>query len=382
MNRRILLKLLLMAIILLVNGCQQEKEPISVTAISLSQTTLEMVEGESHTLSVSIQPANADNQSVSWISSQTAIASVQNGVVTAHKVGTAAIIATTVDGGKTATCTVTVESNYKPVSDVSLNYTSIEMTEGDQFTLTATFTPENATNKNIIWTTSNAEVATVSDGKVTAVKAGTATITVTTEDGNKTATCEVNVTEKIYSVEGISLDKTTIELTEGDEAILTATITPDNATNKNMTWTSSDESVVTVSEGKVTALKKGIATITVTTEDGKKTATCEVSVKEKPVPVENVYLDKAYIELIEGRTATLTATVSPDNATNKKLTWISSDTDIVSVDNGRVTAHKVGTATITVKTDDGGKTATCEVKVKSIVVDGGIEGTEDWWYVK
>ena len=175
-----------------------------------------MVEGESHTLSVSIQPANADNQSVSWISSQTAIASVQNGVVTAHKVGTAAIIATTVDGGKTATCTVTVESNYKPVSDVSLNYTSIEMTEGDQFTLTATFTPENATNKNIIWTTSNAEVATVSDGKVTAVKAGTATITVTTEDGNKTATCEVNVTEKIYSVEGISLDKTTIELTEGD----------------------------------------------------------------------------------------------------------------------------------------------------------------------
>ena len=178
------------------------------------------------------------------------------------------------------------EQDEISVAGVSLNLTSVELTEGDETTLTATVNPDNATNKNVTWKSSDSSVATVSGGKVTALKAGAATITVTTEDGGKTAVCEVKVNAKVVEPEvvpvtGVSLDKTSVELTEGDETTLTATVNPDNATNKNVTWKSSDSSVATVSGGKVTALKAGTATITVTTEDGGKTATCDVKVIKK-----------------------------------------------------------------------------------------------------
>ena len=290
------------------------------------------------------------------------------------------------------------ESDVIAVAGVSLGKTSLELTEGDEITLTVTINPANATNKNVTWNSSDSSVASVSDGRVTAVKAGSATITVTTEDGGKIATCEVKVNAKtvepeVVAVTGVTLDKTSVELTEGDETTLTATVNPDNATNKNVTWKSSDSSVATVVDGKVTAVKAGSATITVTTEDGGKTATCEVKVNAKTVEPEvvavtGVTLDKTSVELTEGDETTLTATVNPDNATNKTVTWKSSDSSVATVVDGKVTAVKEGTATITVTTEDGGKTATCQVKVvekdndddDNTVGGGGNEGVEfeDW----
>ena len=178
------------------------------------------------------------------------------------------------------------EPDVIEVTRVSLGKTSVELTEGDETTLIATVNPDNATNKNVTWRSSDSSVASVSDGKVTALKAGTATITVTTEDGGKTATCEVkvnpkNVEPEVIAVTSVSLDKTSVELTEGDETTLIATVNPDNATNKNVTWKSSDSSVASVSDGRVTALKTGTAMITVTTVDGGKTATCQVKVIKK-----------------------------------------------------------------------------------------------------
>ena len=167
------------------------------------------------------------------------------------------------------------------VSSITLNVTSIEMTEGDTQSLVATISPSNATNKTVTWSSSDKTVASVSAGKVTALKAGKATITVKTEDGGKTATCKVTVKAKVYPVTGVTLDKTSATLTEGDEFVLTATVNPSNATNKTVTWSSSDKMVATVSDGKVTALKAGKATITVTTEDSGKTASCEVIVRIK-----------------------------------------------------------------------------------------------------
>ena len=184
-----------------------------------------------------------------------------------------------------ASCEKPLQDTIK-VEGVSLNVTSVELTEGDQTTLTATVNPANATNKNVTWTSSDSNVATVANGKVTAIKAGTATITVKTEDGNKTATCTVTVKAKTYPVESVTLDKTSVELTEGEETTLTATINPSNATNKNVTWTSSDSNVATVANGKVTAVKAGTATITVKTEDGNKTATCTVTVTGSDVDTE------------------------------------------------------------------------------------------------
>ena len=256
-----------------------------------------------------------------------------------------------------------------PVTGVTVSPTSLEMTEGEESILTATVAPANATNKNVTWTSNDSDVATVdADGKVSAVAAGTATITVTTEDGGETATCAVTVKEKVFSVESVSLDEKTLELFVGDAPVaLTATIAPSNATNKNVTWASSDESVATVDKnGKVSAVAAGTATITVTTEDGSKTDECVVTVK---IHVESVTLDKETLTMSVGdNPVALEATVSPDNATNKSVTWESNNTAVATVDaNGKVSAVAAGSATITVTTVDGGETATCAVTVKNVV---------------
>jgi LPXTG-motif cell wall-anchored protein len=172
-----------------------------------------------------------------------------------------------------------------PVTGVSLDKTSLTLTTGKSGTLTATVAPANASNKAVTWASDNTSVATVDqNGKVTAVSAGTATITVTTVDGSKTATCTVTVEDEIVTVPvtGVSLDKTSLTLTTGKSDTLTATVAPANASNKAVSWASSNTSVATVDQnGKVTAVSAGTATITVTTVDGSKTATCSVTVELK-----------------------------------------------------------------------------------------------------
>ncbi len=183
-------------------------------------------------------------------------------------------------GTKTVTVTITQEAATVAVAGVSLNASSKELTVGSSFTLTATVSPSNATNKTVTWKSSNTSVATVnSSGLVSAVGAGSATITVTTSDGSKTATCAVTV--KI-PVTGVTLSKTSAELKIGGTVTLTATVAPSNATNKSVTWSSSNTSVATVSNGTVTGKTAGTATITVKTSDSSKTATCTVTVYGKP----------------------------------------------------------------------------------------------------
>ncbi len=174
------------------------------------------------------------------------------------------------------------------------------------------------------------------------------------------------------SVTGVSLNKTSLSLVEGGSESLTATVSPDNATNKAVSWKSSDTGVATVDgSGKVTAVKAGSTTITVTTTDGGKTATCSVTVTSKTVSVTGVKLDNGKLELKAGETAQLTATVEPSDASDKSLEWTSSDAKVATVDaSGKVTAVGVGSATITVKTKDGGKTATCAVTVAPVAVEG------------
>ena len=242
------------------------------------------------------------------------------------------------------------------------------MTEGDTETLTATVTPSNATDKSVTWTSSNTSVATVSaDGVVTAKTSGTATITVMTTDGRKTATCAVTVKAKVINVTGVSLDQTSLTLKEGDTRTLTATVTPSDATDKSVTWSTSNSSVATVSaSGVVTAKSSGTATITVTTTDGSKKATCSVSVKPK---VTGVSLDNTAISLLVGQTQWLTATVTPADALDKSVTWSSNNTSVATVSSsGLVTAKAIGSATITVRTTDGDKTATCLVTVTPVSV--------------
>lgn len=165
------------------------------------------------------------------------------------------------------------------------------------------------------------------------------------------------------SVTGVALNKTTVALTVNQTETLTATITPANATNKNVTWSASGDGVVSVVDGLVRALKPGTSTVTATTVDGGYTANCEVTVSAATVAVTGVTLNKASLSLTVGDSETLTATVAPSDATNKNVTW-SVTGDAVTVNNGTVTAAKAGEATVTVTTVDGGFTANCAVTVK------------------
>ena len=357
-------------------GCG-EKEPaeISVSGVSVSKTSVTLKEGASESLTATVSPADASNKAVSWASSNTAVATVDNsGRVTGVKAGSATITVTTSDGGKTATCSVTVEANIINVTGVTLDKATAALTPGGEVTLAATVAPADATDKTISWTSSDESVATVSNGKVKAVGAGKATITVKTTDGGKTATCEVTVT---VPVEGVSLSETEVEMSEEGEITLTATVTPDNATDKAVTWASSDEAVATVSDGKVTGVKAGEAVITVTTADGGKTAECKVTVTPKEIPVEEVEFAEASVTVAQGESAVVTVSFSPAGATNKAVTFESSDESVATVDEeGNVTGVKAGKATITVTTEDGGKTATCEVTVTVPVTGVRLNVTE------
>ena len=271
----------------------------------------------------------------------------------------------TVDGG-TLTGDVTGTVNYK-VTGVSLNTDSLTLEEGGTATLTATITPSNATDQNVTWSSDNESVATVDqNGRVTAVAQGGATITAAVD--GKSAKCSVTVNAAApVPVTSVSLDKTSLGLTEGDTETLTATVEPSDATNKNVTWSTSDASIATVTDGVVTAVAPGTATITVTTEDGNKTATCAVTVTAATVPVTGVTLNKTSTSLYVGDTETLTPTITPDNATNKNVTWSSDDTSVATVDaSGLVTAVARGTAVITATAADGsGASASCTVTVSS-----------------
>ena len=253
------------------------------------------------------------------------------------------------------------------MTEVTLDKTELTLTEGETETLTATVKPDKADNRKVTWSSDKTEVATVdSDGKVTAVKPGEAVVTVTTEDGGKTATCKVTVKAKAVNVTEVTLDKTELTLTEGETGTLTATVKPDNADNRKVTWISDKTDVATVDgAGKVTAVKAGEAVITVTTEDGGKTATCKVTVKAKAVPVTGVEVNPWAVTLSVSGTSKLSYTIRPADATNQNVKWESESPSVATVDSeGNVQGVAAGTAKICVTTEDGGFKSYCTVTVK------------------
>ncbi len=202
---------------------------------------------------------------------------------------------------------------------------------------------------------------------MTALAVGSTTITA--QCGNVKAECSVTVNP--INVTSIRLNRTSVTLSTGETIELTATVSPDNATNKTVTWSSSNTSTATVTDGKVTALAVGSTTIIA--QCGNVKAECSVTVS--PINVTSIRLNRTSVSLSAGDIIELTATVSPDNATNKTVTWISSNTSIATVTDSKVTAVNIGSATITAKSNNG-LSATCHISVVSKDVSaGGSEGT-------
>ena len=387
-------------------------EIIPVSQITLNEAEASISVGNSETLTATVAPENATIKALKWTSSDEDVATVApDGTVTAVKAGAATITATAVDGsGKSAVCKVTViadttppahEHSYGdwskdgtnhwhectdaacpnqsesikdkaahiydddadttcnvcgyvrtvtpeivPVSQITLNKAETSISVGNSETLTATVAPENAANKALKWASSDEDVATVApDGTVTAVKAGAATITATAADGSgKSAVCKVTVT--------------------GDT-------TPPAHEHRYGDWSKdgtnhwhecTDANCPNQSE----SIKDTAAHI----YDDDADTTCNVcgyvrTVTPEIVPVSQITLNKAETSISVGNSETLTATVAPENAANKALTWASSDEDVATVaPDGTVTAVKAGAATITATAADGsGKSAVCKVTV-------------------
>ncbi len=249
---------------------------VKVKGVSLPETA-EIPVGMTEELTAKLSPVDPDNTNVTWKSDNEAVATVENGVVTAKAVGTANITVTTEDGGYTAICRVTVIAGTA-VESVSLDETTLSLFVDDVKTIYATVSPADATIKDIIWTSSDDAVATVSaNGSITALKAGTATITATTKDGGKEATCVVTVSA--IPATSVVLDANNLTLLPLGEAALTATVYPENATYRDVIWKSSDSTVATVDEkGNVKALKQGTAIITATNANGM-SGECNITVE-------------------------------------------------------------------------------------------------------
>ena len=250
------------------------------------------------------------------------------------------------------------------VTSVTMNKNTVSLVEGGTETLTVVVSPTDATNKQVTWHSSATDIVTVdANGKITAVKAGVATITATTEDGIKKAVCTITVTAAIVAVTGVSLNKNSLSLPVGSKETLIATVAPTDATNQDVSWSSGNASIASVdaTSGEVTAVSVGTTGITVTTADGSKTGTCMVTVTA--IEVSLVSLNKTKLKLRIGNKEMLVPTVIPNNATNQTLTWASDNVTVATVNtSGEVTAVSSGSASVTATSNNGIK-ATCNVSV-------------------
>jgi len=322
------------------------------SGVVLDQSDVILKKKKTVTLKATVYPETLEDKSVTWESSDKTVATVSSdGVVTGVKSGIVTITCTSVATGLSATCTVTVAT-------ISLNKSSVTINEGKTMTLTPTVYPTTLEDKSVTWKSSDETIATVtSAGKVKGVKAGTATITCTSNATGVSTTCKVTVA----AAASVTLDQTDVILKKKKSLTLKATVYPETLEDKSVTWESSDETVATVSSsGKVTGVKSGVVTITCTSVATGATATCKVTVA-------TITLSKSNVVVKKKKTVTLTPTVYPTSLEDKSVTWESSDESIATVSSdGVVTGIKSGFVTITCTSNATGLSTTCEVTVGTI----------------
>lgn len=332
------------------------EEEISVTGISITKADENVYVGDKVKLDVTVIPENANNKNFTLKSLNEDVATIdEQGNVIAKAYGKARIMATSEDGEFTDICEFDV---FEHVTGVNINSSNINLKIGENKTLEAIIKPEGKTDGQIKWSSSDIDVAEVDDNGIVKAKAkGTAIITVTTVDGGYTASCEVKVYQPVTSLD---LNIKSLTLNTGETQQLIATVLPVDADNKNVIWTSEDETVAKVDDkGKVTGVKAGLVWIYAESEDEGYRDGCLVTVNQ---PVTGLKLNKSSITFNQiGDTEQLTATVLPEDATNKDVDWSSSNQSVAIVSNGLVVCSGFGTAVIYATTVDGDFMATCVV---------------------
>ncbi|MBP3892347.1 MAG: Ig-like domain-containing protein [Solobacterium sp.] len=365
---------------------QEEEQPVvEAESITLNPTEGKIAIGEYLKLISQVEPQNATNQRLVYSSSDETIATVnQNGVVAGIEKGTATITVT-LDNGLFAECLVTV---YKPVSAITVTPEILELEVGKTGQLNVFFEPEDADYQEVNFESSDKTIATVdANGLVTGVAQGLTEITITSENGKK-ATCLVLVIQPVTS---ISITPKTLYLNVGETKPITISIKPEDATDQRFTLYNPDNTIALLNEDwTLTGIKPGTITLTVFSTNGK-TATSKVVVRQ---PVTSISMYKL-VTITEGDTFSLKAIIQPSNASNKKVTYTSSNPKVATIDqNGLLTAIKAGTTRITAKTQDGSNlSATTLVTVEEPItiysctlnLNVGWEyhkNGKDYWYEK
>ena len=347
-------------------GCQKEDDP-SVNSIELDNTSLSMTINSTHQFSVTHEPSNLETPVYRWTTSNSNIVTVNDeGLITAISLGEAVITVSILENNSiSATCNVTVEPI--PVTDIALNVNNIELFVEEEQSLTYTISPDDATNKQVTWSSSDNNIATVDNlGKVKAISVGEAQITVKTNN-LITDICSVKV--KPINATGISLNKNSLSLEMSDKETLIVSFSPANSTNKKVSWISSHPEIADVSDkGEVTGMTEGNAVITARSEDGNFTAICNITVKLK-----GLSLSKYSIGLLPNEQEVIHVFYSTNNNAYLNATWSSSNTSIAQVtgdgtetNSALIETIDYGIATITATSADGSKIASCEVNVKDI----------------
>ncbi|MFT3992663.1 MAG: Ig-like domain-containing protein [Dysgonomonas sp.] len=367
-------------------------EIIPLTDAKISNTTITLLKGQTYQLSALISPEDATNKEVTWGSNASYVAKVDgNGLITAVKAGKANVGFKTVGTDKGGNnlrghCDVVVVDEIIPLTDAKISNTTITLLKGQTYQLSALISPEDATNKEVTWGSNASYVAKVDgNGLITAVKAGKANVgfkTVGTDKGgnNLRGHCDVVVVDEIIPLTDAKISNTTITLLKGQTYQLSALISPEDATNKEVTWGSNASYVAKVDgNGLITAVKAGKANVgfkTVGTDKGGNNLRghCDVVVVDEIIPLTDAKISNTTITLLKGQTYQLSALISPEDATNKEVTWGSNASYVAKVDgNGLITAVKAGKANVgfkTVGTDKGGNNLRgyCDVVVVDEII--------------
>ncbi|WP_409149219.1 Ig-like domain-containing protein [Sphingobacterium sp. BS-2] len=337
--------------------------PIIPEKLKLELVNSTLFVGDSVNVKYSIDPPNTTNAGqygIDWSSSDNSVFTVMEGKVKGLKAGKAKLTATI----KGTNVFSEIEIIVKPVlpSAIELNITSGQVELGQAIKLIAKIKPDNTTDKDLVWESSDSNIASVVDGEVIGKKEGEVVITVKTKEGSISGTAKI----KVFTVKAtkITLNQTQVEIMPGQSFVLTAEVSPQNTHNKDLVWSSSNSLIATVDQyGNVIGKKEGEVVITVKTKEGSISATAKIKVFT--VKATKITLNETHVELMAGQSFGLTAEVSPQNTHNKGIVWSSSNSSIATVDQyGNVIAKTEGTVQITAKSSENPNiSASCSIKV-------------------
>ena len=348
-----------------------------VKKITIDAGDKKVAAGSRMELDAICSPDNASITDVTWSSKNPAIATVdEGGMVTGVKKGTATIVATAADGSKaTGTVMITVT---QPVTSINITQADIPVVVGRTAQAKIQVLPADANDKTVTWSTSDTAIATVRNGQITGVKAGVCTVTCTSNSNpDVSASATVTVSQPVTKIVNVN-DPSELTLKTGESGQLRWSVEPDDATNKGLTFKSQAPKVATVdANGVVTAVGRGVATITATAQDAsKKQGSVKVTVIQ---PVTGVAMQRDLYYVQRGGASNVRAVVQPKNANNQRVTWASEDESIASVrsngtSTGLVSGINLGTTTVYTYTEDGGYSASTRIRVgnfnEAVLVEG------------